>query len=321
MERPFLFSDTEMITQEIDIKLVEQLDVIGRFIGNTPLFPITNLHSNERVKIYAKLEWQQLGGSVKSRPAFNIIKNAILNGELTSEKRLLDATSGNTGIAYAAIGAALGTKVTICLPENASEERKTILKAYGAEIIYTSKFGSTDEAQELAQELYLKNPDKYYYARQYQNDSNWKAHYLTTSEEIWRQTNGDITHFVAGLGTTGTFTGTGRRLRELNPTIQLISLQPDSALHGLEGWKHLETAIVPTIYDNTIAHENLEMDTYQAYETIKRVAATEGLLISPSAAANLNGALQVAAQLSEGVIVTVFPDNAEKYSEVINNLF
>lgn len=310
-----------MITQEIDLKLTEQLDVIGKFIGNTPLFPITRLHANENVKIFAKLEWQQLGGSVKSRPAFNIIKNAILSGELSPEKRLLDATSGNTGIAYAAIGAALGIPVTICLPENASEERKTILKAYGAEIIFTSKFGSTDEAQEIAQELSEKNPDKYYYARQYQNEANWKAHYHTTAEEIWRQTNGEITHFVAGLGTTGTFTGSGRRLRELNPDIRLISLQPDSALHGLEGWKHLETAIVPTIYDPTIAHQNLEMDTYNAYDTIKRVAATEGLLISPSAAANLNGALQVADQLDAGVIVTVFPDNAEKYSEVINNLF
>lgn len=310
-----------MITQEIDLKLTEQLDVIGKFIGNTPLFPITRLHANENVKIFAKLEWQQLGGSVKSRPAFNIIKNAILNGELSPEKRLLDATSGNTGIAYAAIGAALGIPVTICLPENASEERKTILKAYGAEIIFTSKFGSTDEAQEIAQELSLKNPDKYYYARQYQNEANWKAHYHTTAEEIWRQTNGEITHFVAGLGTTGTFTGSSRRLRELNPDIRLISLQPDSALHGLEGWKHLETAIVPTIYDPTIAHQNLEMDTYNAYDTIKQVAAKEGLLISPSAAANLNGALQVADQLDAGVIVTVFPDNAEKYSEVINNLF
>ncbi len=310
-----------MITQEIDLKLTEQLDVIGKFIGNTPLFPITRLHANENVKIFAKLEWQQLGGSVKSRPAFNIIKNAILSGELSPEKRLLDATSGNTGIAYAAIGAALGIPVTICLPENASEERKTILKAYGAEIIFTSKFGSTDEAQEIAQELSLKNPDKYYYARQYQNEANWKAHYHTTAEEIWRQTNGEITHFVAGLGTTGTFTGSSRRLRELNPDIRLISLQPDSALHGLEGWKHLETAIVPTIYDPTIAHQNLEMDTYNAYDTIKQVAAKEGLLISPSAAANLNGALQVADQLDAGVIVTVFPDNAEKYSEVINNLF
>ena len=310
-----------MITQEIDLKLTEQLDVIGKFIGNTPLFPITRLHANENVKIFAKLEWQQLGGSVKSRPAFNIIKNAILSGELNPEKRLLDATSGNTGIAYAAIGAALGIPVTICLPENASEERKTILKAYGAEIIFTSKFGSTDEAQEIAQELSEKNPDRYYYARQYQNEANWKAHYHTTAEEIWRQTNGEITHFVAGLGTTGTFTGSSRRLRELNPDIRLISLQPDSALHGLEGWKHLETAIVPTIYDPTIAHQNLEMDTYNAYDTIKQVAAKEGLLISPSAAANLNGALQVADQLDAGVIVTVFPDNAEKYSEVINNLF
>lgn len=310
-----------MITQEIDVKLVERLDTVGKFIGKTPLFPITRIHSNKKVKILAKLEWQQLGGSVKARPAYNIIKNAILSGELNSEKRLLDATSGNTGIAYAAIGAALGIKVSICLPENASEERKTILKAYGAEIIYTSKFGSTDEAQEMAQDIYQKDHEKYYYARQYQNDANWKAHYHHTAEEIWKQTNGKITHFVAGLGTTGTFTGTSRKLRELNPDIKLISLQPDAALHGLEGWKHLETATVPTIYDDTIADQNLEMDTYQAYEMIKKVAGEEGLLLSPSSAANLIGALRVAEQLEEGTVVTVFPDNAEKYGDVINNLF
>jgi len=310
-----------MIVQELDVNWIEKLDNISHFIGNTPLFPIKNLHTNQKVKIFAKLEWQQLGGSVKSRPAFNIIKNAILEGYLTSEKSLLDASSGNTGIAYAAIGAALGIKVTICLPENASEERKTILKAYGAEIIYTSKYGSTDEAQEIAEDMYSKHPEKYYYARQYQNDSNWKAHYLTTAEEIWKQTRGEITHFVAGLGTTGTFTGTGRRLLELNPDIHLTSLQPDAALHGLEGWKHLETAIVPTIYDSTIAHQKLEIDTFQAYDTIREVASKEGLLLSPSAAANLAGVLKVASQIDEGTVVTVFPDNAEKYGEVLKNLF
>ncbi len=310
-----------MITQELDYKLVERLDKVGKFVGHTPLFPIQNLHENQKVKIYAKLEWQQLGGSVKSRPAYNIIKNAILDGQLTSDKSLLDATSGNTGIAYAAIGAALGIKVTICLPENASEERKSILKAFGAEIIYTSKFGSTDEAQEISEDLFQKYPEKYYYARQYQNDSNWKAHYHTTAEEIWKQTKDSITHFVAGLGTTGTFVGTSRKLLEHNPNIHLTSLQPDAALHGLEGWKHLETAIVPTIYDKNLAHENFEIDTYQAFELIKEVAMKEGLLVSPSSAANIAGALRVANELEEGVIVTVLPDNAEKYGEVINNLF
>ncbi len=306
---------------QLDISLVRKLETLENFIGNTPLFPLLNLHQNENVKVFAKLEWQQFGGSVKSRPAFNIIKNAVLNGELTTEKNLLDATSGNTGIAYAAIGAALGIKVTICLPENASPERKTLLKAYGAEIIYTSKFGSTDEAQEIAEDLFIKNPEKYYYARQYQNDSNWKAHYFTTANEIWKQTNGGITHFVAGLGTTGTFTGTSRRLYELNKNIQLISLQPDAALHGMEGWKHLETAIVPTIYDDTLAHKNLEIDTFEAYDMIKKVASCEGLILSPSAAANLVGALKVAENLEQGVVVTVFPDNSDKYGEVINTLF
>ncbi len=310
-----------MIVEQIDIQLIQKLDKLEGFIGNTPLFPLDNLHSNENVKIFAKLEWQQFGGSVKSRPAFNIIKNAIHSGELNQDKVLLDASSGNTGIAYAAIGAFLGIKVAICLPENASEERKTLLKAYGADIIYTSKFGSTDEAQEIAEDLYNKNPEKYYYARQYQNEANWKAHYLTTSEEIWKQTGGKITHFVAGLGTTGTFTGTGRRLKELNNDIQLISLQPDAALHGMEGWKHLETAIVPTIYDDTVANKNMDIDTFEAYEMIKKVASREGIILSPSAAANVVGALKIAESLDEGVIVTIFADNSDKYGEIIKNLF
>ena len=233
-----------MTADIIDSRLLKRLNSIGKFVGNTPLFPITNIYNKKGVKIYAKLEWQQLGGSVKSRPAFGIIKNAILSGELHEGVRLLDATSGNTGIAYAAIGAALGVSVSICLPENATEERKTILKAYGAEIIPTSKFGTTDEAQEVAREIHAKNPGKYFYADQYGNENNWKAHYLSTADEIFQQTRGEVTHFVAGLGTTGTFVGTGRKLKELNPGIRLISLQPDAAMHGLEGWKHLETAAV-----------------------------------------------------------------------------
>ena len=191
-----------------------------------------------------KQEWMQLSGSVKCRPAYRIFLDAIEKGELTEDKTLLDATSGNTGIAYAAIGSALGIKVALCLPENASKERKQILASLGAEIIYTSKYEGTDGAQDVAKGLAQRKPDKYFYADQYKNDNNWKAHYHTTAVEIFNDIP-HLTHFVTGLGTTGTFVGTGRRLKEFNPEIQLISFQPDSAMHGLEGWKHLETAIVP----------------------------------------------------------------------------
>jgi cysteine synthase B len=301
--------------------LQEQLSTLSSFIGNTPLFPITRAYSKPGVKIYAKLEWQQLGGSVKARPAFRIIQDAVKSGQLQPGQSLLDASSGNTAIAYAAIGAAIQMPVTICLPENASEERKTLLKAFGANIVYTSRFGSTDEAQEIAKQLYSDYPDRYFYADQYGNQSNWQAHYHTTANEIFRQTKGEITHFVAGLGTTGTFTGTSRKLKELNPEVELISLQPDAAMHGLEGWKHLETARVPKIYDATLANQNLAIDTYEAFDLIQKVAQKEGLLISPSAAANLAGAIKVAESIDEGVIVTMFPDNAEKYAEVLKSLF
>jgi len=260
-----------------------------------------------------------LSGSVKCRPAFNIIRKAIENGELSQDSALLDATSGNTGIAYAAIGAKLGIKVVLCLPENASKERKEILQSLGAEIILTSRFEGTDGAQEVAKELVEKNPGKYFYADQYKNDNNWKAHYLTTAPEIFNALPG-ITHFVAGLGTTGTFTGTGRKLRELKPSINLISLQPDSALHGLEGWKHLETAVVPAIYDSSVADENFEVTTEEAYEMLKAIAKYEGIILSPSSAANIAGAIRVAEKLDEGTVVTMLPDNADKYSEVIKKI-
>lgn len=310
-----------MIQEQIQHPHLEKLRNIGQFIGHTPLFPITGLHDKPGVKIYAKLEWQQLGGSVKARPAYNIIKEAMIAGAFEGGRSLLDASSGNTAIAYAAIGAALDIPVTICLPQNASEERKRILRAFGAEVIYTSRFGGTDEAQEHAEALHREQPDRYYYASQYTNDHNWKAHYKTTAEEIYKQTLGEVSHFVAGLGTTGTFTGTSRRLLELNPGTHLTSLQPDAALHGMEGWKHMETAIVPKIYDDTLAHQNLAIDTFAAYDLIKKAAAHTGLLLSPSAGAALAGALQVADQIEEGTIVTVFADNAEKYSDVLDKIF
>ena len=310
----------ELISGTVDQSLLREVEEVGPLIGNTPLFEIRRLYQRKGVRIYAKMEWQQLGGSVKSRPAYNIIRRAVIDGALNRDRILLDASSGNTGIAYAAIGAAIGIKVSICLPENASEERKLLLRMYGAEVILTSRFGSTDEAQQIARDLNLSNPDLYFYADQYNNDSNWRSHYRSTGGEVYRQTSGKITHFVAGLGTTGTFTGTGRRLREVNPSIQLVSLQPDSALHGLEGWKHLETAVVPGIYDSTLADEQLSIDTFEAYDLIREVARTEGLILSPSSAANLSGAIRVADGLDRGTVVTVFPDNAEKYGDVIRSL-
>ncbi len=297
--------------------LNSRLKYIASLIGDTPLIPVTGLHENKNVKIFAKLEWKQLSGSVKARAAFNIIQNAISSVKLTENKILLDATSGNTGIAYAAIGQKLGIKVALCLPENASQERKDILRSLGVEIIYTSPFGGTDEAQEKAAELAKDFPKKYFYASQYTNDNNWKAHYYGTAIEIIRELP-EISHFVAGLGTTGTFVGTSRRLKEYNPAIQAISLQPDVAMHGLEGWKHLETAIVPEIYDAQIADYGLEIDTFKAYDLMRKQVL--GGVLSPSSAANIIGAVTVADSIERGVIVTILPDNADKYSEVIKKI-
>jgi cysteine synthase B len=310
-----------MIKEELLINesLQERTQLLRKQVGNTPLYHFTRLFSKNNVQLYAKKEWHQLGGSVKARPAYWIFRSAIDNGLLNENKTLLDATSGNTGIAYAAIGQKLGINVTLCLPENASKERKEILKSLGAEIILTSKFEGTDGAQQVAKELATKYPDKYFYADQYKNDNNWKAHYHTTAVEIYNEVPG-ITHFVSGLGTTGTFVGTGRRLKEYDPAIQLTSLQPDSALHALEGWKHMETAVVPAIYDISIANENLEVSTEEAYEVLKAILKHEGLLVSPSSAANIAGAIRVAEKLDQGIVVTVLPDNADKYGDVITKI-
>jgi cysteine synthase B len=309
----------EIIQKQTDQSLLQRARALKAEVGNTPLIPIRNLLNNRNVMLYAKQEWQQLSGSVKCRPAYAIIIDALENGLLDNDKILLDATSGNTGIAYAAIAARLGIRVTLCLPENASIERKQLLSKLGAHIIYTSKFEGTDGAQEVAMELAAKNPDQYFYADQYKNDNNWKSHYHTTAPEIIHEMPG-ITHFVAGLGTTGTFTGTGRRLKEYRSDIQVIALHPDSALHALEGWKHLETAKVPAIYDASLADSNQSVTTEDAFEMIRQAHEKEGLLLSPSAAANLSGALRIAEQLKDGVVVTMLPDNADKYSEIINKI-
>ncbi|MEM6344918.1 MAG: cysteine synthase family protein [Bacteroidota bacterium] len=302
-------------------QLLESLDSIGALVGNTPLLPIRNVWRQKDVQIFAKLEWQQLGQSVKARAAYYIIRDAMLGGKWYPGKRLLDATSGNTGIAYAAIAARLGVPLTICLPQNASPERKQILKAYGAELIFTSPLESTDGAQNKALALVEADPEKYLYLDQYNNEQNWKAHYYTTGQEVYHQTQGGITHFVTGLGTSGTFMGTSRRLKEINPAIKAVSLHPESALHGLEGWKDMETAKVPGIYDPSLADQKLEVSTEEAYDFVERFAQSEGMLISPSAGANLAGAIKVAKQIEKGIIVTVFPDDYSKYAEAIQQIF
>jgi cysteine synthase B len=287
-------------------------------IGNTPLVRLERLSAQwPGIQILGKAEWANPGGSVKDRPASSIVLAAQRNGKLSPGKHLLDATSGNTGIAYAMLGAAMGFPVTLCMPGNVSPERKRILLAYGAEIVWTDPNDGSDGAIVKARELAAREPEKYFYADQYSNDNNWQAHYRTTANEIWRQTEGRITHFVTGLGTSGTFTGTTRRLRELNPEITCVSMQPDSPFHGLEGLKHMPTAIVPRIYDAGLANRNIEIETEAAYAMAKRLARTEGLLVGVSSAGNVAAAARIAEELAaegrEGVIVTILCDSADKY--------
>ncbi len=296
-----------------------QVTALESQIGHTPLLRIGNLFRKDNVVVYAKQEWMQLSGSVKARAAFAIVRDAVGRGLLGHGRRLLDATSGNTGIAYAHLGRQLGIPVTLCLPENASAERKSILRELGVELILTSRFEGTDGAQVKALELAELFPDDYFYADQYKNDNNWKAHYYGTGPEIIQAAPG-ITHFVAGLGTTGTFVGTGRHLRKFNPAIRLVALQPDNPLHGMEGWKHLDTALVPGIYDPTVADESLEISTEEAYQVMREAKEKEGLLLSPSSAANLVGAMRVARSLTKGIVVTLLPDNSDKYSDLLKKL-
>ena len=283
-------------------------------VGNTPLIKLSRIvRSVAPIEIHAKAEWFNPGGSVKDRPALNMILDGERTGRLRPGKIILDATSGNTGIAYGMIGASRGYKVKLCLPANASPERKHILHAYGVELILTDPALSTDGAIELARELYAADPEKYFYPDQYNNDANWKAHYETTAPEIIQQTGGKLTHFVAGLGTTGTFVGTSRRLREFNPAIRLVSFQPEAGFHGLEGLKHLPTAMVPGIYDASVAHENLWISTEESYAMVRRLAREEGLLVGISSGAALVACMKVARQIESGRIVTIFPDSGDKY--------
>jgi len=309
------------VSHRADVSVAQPFATLGQIsmerIGNTPLlrFPrITREHP--AVEILGKAEWLNPGGSVKDRAAANIVAQAKAGGKLTSGKILLDSTSGNTGIAYAMIGAAQGFPVTLCMPENVSVERKRILHAYGANIIYTDPAEGSDGAIRVARELAAKHPDLYFYADQYSNDANWQAHYHGTANEIWQQTEGRVTHFVSMLGTSGTFVGTSRRLKELNPNVRCISLQPDSPFHGIEGAKHMASAIVPKIYDPSLADADIGIATEDAYSMAKRLAREEGLLVGISAAAAVAGCLQLARELKRdesGVFVTILCDSGDKY--------
>jgi S-sulfo-L-cysteine synthase (O-acetyl-L-serine-dependent) len=288
-------------------------------IGNTPLLRLDAVTRElPGVALLGKAEWYNPGGSVKDRAAANIVAQGRRTGELRPGKILLDATSGNTGIAYAMLGAAEGFPVTLCMPENVSRERKQILEGYGADILYTDPAEGSDGAIRMARDLAAKHPEQYFYADQYSNDANWKAHYFTTGNEIWQQTQGRITHFVSMLGTSGTFVGTTRRLKELNPAVRCISLQPDSSFHGIEGAKHMSSAIVPKIYDASLADQNLEIATEDAYGMARHLSRHAGLLVGISAAAAVVGCLKIAGGLAlkrneEAIIVTILSDSGEKY--------
>ena len=300
--KPTLMTGPDVATSILDLTGRTALLHLHRFTAATP-----------GVEIYAKAEFQNPGGSVKDRAAVAIIRDAERSGRLRPGGTILDATSGNTGIAYAMIAASRQYRVKLCVPASGTPERLRTLRAFGAEVVLTSAMEGSDGAIREARRLYREDPSRYFYADQYNNDANWRAHYETTAVEILEQTDGRVTHFVAGLGTTGTFVGIGRRLREHSPAIRLISVQPDSGLHGIEGLKHIETAIAPGIYDPSLADEDLRISTERAYALTRRLAMAEGLLVGVSSGAALAAALQVAERIREGVIVTVFPDSGTRY--------
>jgi cysteine synthase B len=297
--------------------VIPESDGLEMHVGHTPLLPLQRISLSldlpPSVGVFAKAEWFNPGGSVKDRPALNIIRAAIANGELHPGKRLLDSTSGNMGISYATFGAALGIPVTLTMPENASPERVSILRALGAELILTDPLEGSDGAMRVARKMAAENPDLYYYANQYDNPANWVAHYHSTGPEIWSQTDGQVTHFIAGLGTSGTLTGVGKYLREMNPDVQIIAIQPDDAFHGLEGLKHMATAIKPGIYDVHFADRTIEVSTEDAHEMVRRLAREEGLFVGISSGAAAVASFQVASELEAGQVVTVFPDAGYKY--------
>jgi cysteine synthase B len=283
-------------------------------VGNTPLIRLRRFErADGRVQLYAKAEWKNPGGSVKDRAAVAMVLDGERRGLLIPGRTILDATSGNTGIAYAMIGAARGYPVKLCMPENVTPERKRILRAYGAELVLTDPMEGSDGAIREVRRIYELDRERYYYPDQYSNPVNWQAHYNTTGPELMAQTDGAITHFVAGLGTSGTFMGTGRYLREHKPTVTLVSVQPETALHGLEGMKHMESALVPAIYDATLADIDLRVGTEDSYILTRRLATEEGLLVGISSGAVLSASLKVASTIEDGVIVMIFSDGGEKY--------
>jgi len=293
----------------------QQPQGLEALVGNTPLLPLRKLGQglSPRVSLFAKAEWFNPGGSIKDRPALYIIRSALASGELSPGQRLLDSTSGNTGIAYATFGAAMGIPITLTLPANASSERIAILKALGVELILTDPLEGSDGALLVARELAAREPERYFYANQYNNPANWQAHYLSTGPEIIAQTSGLVTHFVAGLGTSGTLTGAGRALREFNPTIRLVAVQPDAPFHGLEGLKHMPSAIRPQIYDPAFPDSIVEIKTEAAHAMTRQLAREEGLFVGISSGAAALAARQLAETLDEGLVVTVFPDSGYKY--------
>jgi cysteine synthase B len=299
---PTVSSDQKSVASVVDL------------IGNTPLVRLRSFEDGLRnVELYAKLEGKNPGGSVKDRPAARMITEGERSGRLRPGKTILDATSGNTGIAYAMIAAAQQIPVRLCIPDNVTPERKRILRAYGADLVVTNPLEGSDGAIRMARALYAEDPDRYFYPDQYNNDANWQAHFDTTGPEIIEQTAGRLTHFVTGLGTSGTFMGVGRRLRQFNPAIRLVSMQPAEALHGLEGLKHMASAIVPGIYDSTLADADVRTGTEEAYDMTRQLARREGLLVGISSGANLAAALAVARDTANAVVVTIFCDGGDKY--------
>ncbi len=296
-------------------KLNLQVDSLSTRVGNTPLLPLrrVTLGLPPSVNVYIKAEWFNPAGSIKDRAALNIIQTAIANGDLAPGKRLLDSTSGNTGIAYATFGAAMGIPVTLALPENASKERIDILRSLGVELILTDASEGPEGSMLAVRELMEKSPEKYFYADQYSNPANWLAHYHSTGPEIHAQTGGAVTHFVAVMGTSGTMMGTGRYLKEQNPQIELVGGQPTQPLHGLEGMKHMASAIQPAIYNADLHDRIVDVETEEAYEMVRRLGREEGLFVGISSGAAAVAALKVASQLNEGMVVTIFPDAGYKY--------
>lgn len=301
--------------------LLARLDAVGRLVGNTPLHEITRVFSRPGVRVFAKLEWMQLGGSIKSRPGYNIIREAVRRGDYGRGQVLVDATSGNTGIAYASVAAAAGLPVKICLPDTASAERIAIMRQLGADLVLTPGEAGVDGAQDQVRRFYEADPGGYFLADQYANPDNWGAHYKTTGPEVVEQTGGALTHFVCALGTSGTQMGVGRYLRDHHPQARLVALQPTSG-EDFEGWKHMATTgRVPPIYDADLPDEFVTVTPAEADAMLRRLASEEGLLVSPSAAGNLVGAIKVAEGLDRGCVVTTFADDYAKYSADYARIF